>query len=60
MALTILLIWIKIICSLAISQEIADGVNKSAQALQAAEAGIKQIGSMAQEQTMCMYHVLGY
>ncbi|XP_057456842.1 uncharacterized protein LOC130747818 [Lotus japonicus] len=37
-----------------LSQEIADGVNKSAQALQAAEAGIKQIGSMAQEQTMSM------
>ncbi|XP_027355837.1 uncharacterized protein LOC113865463 [Abrus precatorius] len=37
-----------------LSQEIADGVNKSAQALQAAEAGIRQIGSMAQQQTISM------
>ncbi|RDX87389.1 hypothetical protein CR513_31127, partial [Mucuna pruriens] len=37
-----------------LSQEIADGVNKSAQALQAAEAGIRQIGSMAQHQTVSM------
>ncbi|KAF7836549.1 uncharacterized protein G2W53_011408 [Senna tora] len=34
--------------------EIADGVNKSAQALQAAEAGIRQIGSMAHQQTITM------
>ncbi|KAL2329257.1 hypothetical protein Fmac_022684 [Flemingia macrophylla] len=37
-----------------LSQEIADGVNKSAQALHAAEAGIRQIGSMAQQQTVSM------
>nr|ACU24270.1 unknown [Glycine max] len=37
-----------------LSQEIADGVNKSAQALQAAEAGIRQIGSVAQQQTVFM------
>ncbi|KAJ6744236.1 CHITINASE-LIKE PROTEIN [Salix purpurea] len=30
-----------------LSQEITDGVNKSAQAVQAAEAGIRQIGSLA-------------
>ncbi|GFP95750.1 hypothetical protein PHJA_001719200 [Phtheirospermum japonicum] len=35
-----------------LSQEITDGVNKSAQAVQAAEAGIRQIGSLAQQQTM--------
>lgn len=38
-----------------LSQEIADGVNKSAQAVQAAEAGIRQIGSLARHQTMCMF-----
>lgn len=38
---------------LILSQEIADGVNKSAQAVQAAEAGIRQIGSVARQQTMC-------
>ncbi|KAG4189309.1 hypothetical protein ERO13_A08G218300v2 [Gossypium hirsutum] len=37
-----------------LSQEIADGVNKSAQAVQAAEAGIRQIGSLAHQQTMSM------
>ncbi|XVF30926.1 hypothetical protein REPUB_Repub16aG0101300 [Reevesia pubescens] len=37
-----------------LSQEIADGVNKSAQAVQAAEAGIRQIGSVAHQQTMSM------
>lgn len=37
-----------------LSQEIADGVNKSAQAVQAAEAGIRQIGSVAREQTISM------
>ncbi|KAJ1415142.1 hypothetical protein SESBI_18332 [Sesbania bispinosa] len=37
-----------------LSQEVADGVNKSAQALQAAEAGIRQIGSVAQQQTISM------
>ncbi|KAK6136362.1 hypothetical protein DH2020_029892 [Rehmannia glutinosa] len=35
-----------------LSQEIADGVNKSAQAVQAAEAGVRQIGSLAHQQTM--------
>ncbi|KAI4338610.1 hypothetical protein MLD38_023647 [Melastoma candidum] len=35
-----------------LSQEIAEGVNKSAQAVQAAEAGIRKIGSYAREQTM--------
>lgn len=34
------------------SQEIADGVTKSAQAVQAAEAGIRQIGLIARKQTM--------
>lgn len=37
-----------------LSQEIADGVNKSAQAVQAAEAGIRKIGSFARQQTMSM------
>ncbi|KAL4327545.1 hypothetical protein AHAS_Ahas13G0110800 [Arachis hypogaea] len=37
-----------------LSQEITDGINKSTQALQAAEAGIRNIGSMAQQQTMSM------
>ncbi|XAR55692.1 hypothetical protein NMG60_11035860 [Bertholletia excelsa] len=35
-----------------LSQEISDGVSKSAQAVQAAEAGIRQMGSIAREQTM--------
>ncbi|XP_010550239.1 PREDICTED: uncharacterized protein LOC104821131 isoform X2 [Tarenaya hassleriana] len=37
-----------------LSHEIADGVNKSTQAVQAAEAGIKQIGVLARQQTMSM------
>ncbi|XP_057960932.1 uncharacterized protein LOC131152965 [Malania oleifera] len=37
-----------------LSQEIADGVNKSAQAVQAAEAGIRQIGVLARQQTISM------
>ncbi|KAL6545246.1 hypothetical protein OROGR_009120 [Orobanche gracilis] len=37
-----------------LSQEIADGVNKSARAVQAAETGIRQIGSLAHQQTMSM------
>ncbi|KAK0601493.1 hypothetical protein LWI29_024782 [Acer saccharum] len=37
-----------------LSQEIADGVNKSAQAVQAAEAGIRQIGTLARQQTISM------
>ncbi|EOA36176.1 hypothetical protein CARUB_v10010041mg [Capsella rubella] len=37
-----------------LSQDIADGVNKSAKAVQAAEAGIKQIGTLAQQQTLSM------
>ncbi|WOL11504.1 hypothetical protein Cni_G20267 [Canna indica] len=37
-----------------LSQEIADGINKSAQAVQAAEAGIRQIGSIARRQTVSM------
>lgn len=37
-----------------LSQEINDGVSKSAQAVQAANAGIQQIGSLAREQTMSM------
>ncbi|KAK2631551.1 hypothetical protein EUGRSUZ_L02757 [Eucalyptus grandis] len=36
------------------SQDIADGIIKSAQALQAAEAGIQQIGSCAQGQAIRM------
>ncbi|XP_039022491.1 uncharacterized protein LOC120154954 [Hibiscus syriacus] len=35
-----------------LSQEIADGVNKSAKAVQAARAGIRQIGSLARQQTI--------
>lgn len=37
-----------------LSQEISDGVNKSAQAVQAAEAGVRQIGSLARHKTMVM------
>ncbi|CAA2973175.1 uncharacterized protein LOC111405426 [Olea europaea subsp. europaea] len=37
-----------------LSQEIADGVSKSAQAVQAAEAGIRQIGSLARQRTTSM------
>lgn len=37
-----------------LSQEITDGVNKSAQAVQAAEAGIRQIGAMARNKTISM------
>ncbi|KAG9446171.1 hypothetical protein H6P81_012299 [Aristolochia fimbriata] len=37
-----------------LSQEIADGVTKSAQAVQAAEAGIRQIGALARQQTISM------
>lgn len=37
-----------------LSQEIADGVHKSAQAVQAAEAGIKQIGALARSTTISM------
>lgn len=37
-----------------LSQEIADGVSKSTQAVQAAEAGIRQFGTLARHQTMSM------
>ncbi|KAK9059620.1 hypothetical protein SSX86_020324 [Deinandra increscens subsp. villosa] len=37
-----------------LSHEISDGVNKSAQAVQAAEAGVRQIGSLARQKTMSM------
>ncbi|RVW63061.1 hypothetical protein CK203_065299 [Vitis vinifera] len=37
-----------------LSQEIADGVSKSTQAVQAAEAGIRQIGTLARQQTASM------
>jgi hypothetical protein len=37
-----------------LSQEIADGVSKSAQAVQAAEAGIRKVGSFARQQTVAM------
>ncbi|KAI3980401.1 hypothetical protein MKX01_003940 [Papaver californicum] len=37
-----------------LSQEIADGVNKSAQAVQAAEAGIRQVGTIARQQAISM------
>ncbi|KAG6737486.1 hypothetical protein POTOM_059010 [Populus tomentosa] len=37
-----------------LSQEITDGVNKSAQAVQAAEAGIRQIGTLAHHHTISM------
>ncbi|XP_073147327.1 uncharacterized protein [Henckelia pumila] len=36
------------------SEEIADGVKKSTQAVQAAEAGVRKIGSIAHQQTMSM------
>lgn len=36
-----------------LSQEIADGVNKSAQAMQAAETGIRQMSALARQQTIC-------
>lgn len=42
----------RVLFHLSPSQEIADGVNKSAQAVQAAEAGVRQIGSLARQQTM--------
>ncbi|GKA80966.1 hypothetical protein Tco_0787658 [Tanacetum coccineum] len=37
-----------------LSHEISDGVNKSAQAVQAAEAGVRQIGSLARHKTLSM------
>lgn len=37
-----------------LSQEIANGVNKSAKAVQAAEAGIRQIGTVARQRTISM------
>lgn len=37
------------------SQDITDGVNKSAKAVKAAEAGIRQIGTLAQQQTLCKF-----
>ncbi|XP_068664486.1 uncharacterized protein [Aristolochia californica] len=37
-----------------LSQEITDGVTKSRQAVQAAEAGIRQIGALARQQTISM------
>ncbi|KAL8208815.1 hypothetical protein R6Q57_008227 [Mikania cordata] len=37
-----------------LSQEISDGVNKSAQAVQAAEAGVIKIGSLARQKTISM------
>ncbi|CAD5174331.1 uncharacterized protein LOC135610141 [Musa acuminata AAA Group] len=37
-----------------LSQEISDGISKSAQAVQAAEAGIRQIGALARCQTVSM------
>ncbi|KAD5317839.1 hypothetical protein E3N88_17785 [Mikania micrantha] len=37
-----------------LSQEISDGVNKSAQAVQAAEAGVRKIGSLARQKTISM------
>jgi len=37
-----------------VSQEITEGVNKSAQAVQAAQVGIRKIGALACQQTACM------
>lgn len=37
-----------------LSKEISDGVHKSAQAVQAAEAGIRQMGALARQQTISM------
>ncbi|XP_021742683.1 uncharacterized protein LOC110708775 [Chenopodium quinoa] len=37
-----------------LSQEISEGVNKSAEAVQAAKHGMRQIGSIARDQTMSM------
>ena len=45
---------------LVLSQEIADGVSKSTQAVQAAEAGIRQIGAVARQQTICMLELQLY
>lgn len=41
------------------SEEIADGVKKSTQAVRAAEAGVRKIGSIAQQQTMCKLFIFG-
>ncbi len=40
------------------SQEITDGIQKSAQAVHAVEAGIRQIGSLARDQTVCKFKAL--
>ncbi|GAB4835442.1 hypothetical protein Ancab_000349 [Ancistrocladus abbreviatus] len=37
-----------------LSKEVSDGITKSTQAVQAAEAGIRQIGSLARQQTISM------
>lgn len=37
-----------------LSHEVSDGVNKSAKVVQAAEAGIRQIGTLAHQQTLSM------
>ncbi|XP_020599407.1 uncharacterized protein LOC110038833 [Phalaenopsis equestris] len=37
-----------------LSEEIANGVNKSAQAVQAAGAGVRQIGALARQRTISM------
>ncbi|CAN6877668.1 unnamed protein product [Brassica oleracea] len=37
-----------------LSHEVTEGVNKSAKAVQAAEAGIRQIGTLAHQQTLSM------
>lgn len=41
------------------SEEIADGVKKSTQAVKAAEAGVRKIGSIAHQQTMCKLFIFG-
>ena len=40
-----------------VSQEITEGINKSAQAVQAAQVGIRQMGALARQQTACMTQV---
>ena len=37
-----------------LSQEIVDGVRKYTQPMQEAEAGVRQIGALALQQTICM------
>lgn len=42
------------------SQEISGSVNKSTQAVKAAGSGIKQMGAVAHQKTMCMFIMNAY